>query len=487
LSAREARAGTAPDTAMARDTHHSALLPVIAIVGRPNVGKSTLFNCLTRSRSALVADEPGLTRDRLYGFGKGGAKPYAVVETGGLTDDEDPMARAISAQAGRAVEESHAVVFMVDGREGLNAADETIASELRASGKPVIVAVNKTEGLEPSIVCAEFHSLGFDSVLALSAAHGRGVEDLLQAALARVPSHLHEPPAEDTGIKVSIVGRPNVGKSTLINAVLGDERLVAHDAPGTTRDSVHVPFERGGRRYTLIDTAGIRRRARVSEKIEKFSVVKALQAIAAADVVVAVVDGAEGVTDQDTALLGVILDAGRSLTVVVNKWDLLDRHERHLAREHLARKLRFLDFATVHYLSALQGTGFGRLFRSVDEAWRAASKDLSTPELNAMLAKAVERNPPPVVRGRRIKLRYAHQGGSFPPVIVIHGNQTEHVPGNYRRYLEKVFRKSFALHGTPVRLEFRSSENPYKGQRNPLSPRQTRKRKRLIRHVKRKG
>ena len=463
------------------------LLPVVAIVGRPNVGKSTLFNCLTRSRDALVAGEPGLTRDRQYGIARiNDQSAFVVVDTGGLTDDTDPLAAAISSQAFRAVEESDAVIFMVDGREGLSAADEDIASQLRRADKAVTIAVNKTEGLDAQVAIAEFHALGLAAPCPIAAAHQRGIQALVDATLSGVPPSSDAAPGEDEGVKVAVVGRPNVGKSTLINHLLGEDRLIAHDTPGTTRDSVRVPFRHGRRRYTLIDTAGIRRRGRVSEAIEKFSVIKSLQAIAAADVVIVVVDATEGITDQDASLLGMVLDAGRALTIAVNKWDRPDSDDKRLVRTSVDRKLSFLEFVTVHYTSALKGTGLRRLFASVDQAWRSASRKMSTPELNEVLARALTRNPPPVVRGRRIKLRFAHQGGSCPPLIVVHGNQTDQVPNNYRRYLARVFRESLQLHGTPVQLEFKSGENPYKGRRNLITPRQQRSRKRLLKHAKRK-
>ncbi|GMQ77463.1 MAG: ribosome biogenesis GTPase Der [Gammaproteobacteria bacterium] len=473
---------------MDQHSDRPALLPVVAIVGRPNVGKSTLFNCLTRSRDALVADEPGLTRDRQYGIARAatGTGAYIVVDTGGLTDAADSMAQAISAQVLRAVEESDAVIFMVDGRQGLTAADEDIASRLRSTGKAVTIAVNKTEGLDADIGVGEFHALGMAAPYPISAAHHRGIGTLVDAVLARIPPSPELPRDADEGVNVAIIGRPNVGKSTLINHLLGEDRLIAHAAPGTTRDSVRVPFRHGARRYTLVDTAGIRRRGRVSEKIEKFSVVKSLQAIAAADVVIVVLDAGEGVTDQDAGLLGMVLDAGRALTIAMNKWDNLDASDKRLARSNVERKLTFLEYVTVHYTSALQGTGLRRLFVSVDRAWRSASRKMSTPELNEVLAKALARNPPPVARGRRIKLRYAHQGGSSPPLIVIHGNQTDRVPNNYRRYLARAFREGLRLHGTPIQLEFKSGENPYEGRRNVITPRQQRRRKRLLKHAKRK-
>lgn len=461
-------------------------MTVVAIVGRPNVGKSTLFNCLTRSRDALVADEPGLTRDRRYGLGRVGERPYVVVDTGGLGEEDDSMARAVSQQVARAVEEADVVVLLMDGRAGLTAADERIAAELRRRAKPVIVAVNKTEGMDPALAGAEFHALGFAELHAVSAAHGRGLDALVDAALAMPSGEARPEPPAISGIAVAVVGRPNVGKSTLVNRLLGAERVISHESAGTTRDSVHVPFQRGSRRYTLIDTAGIRRRARVDEKIEKFSVIKSLQSIAAANVVVMVVDASAGIGDQDASLVGTVLDAGRAMTLAVNKWDLLGADERRRLHAELARKLGFLDWVSVHYVSALTGRGLDGLFASVDRAWESAARKLATPALNEMLAEAVTRNPPPVVRGRRIRLRYAHQGGSNPPIIVIHGNQTESLPDNYRRYLARCVRERFSLIGTPVHLEFKSGENPFRGRRNPLTPRQQRRRKRLRRHVARK-
>lgn len=332
----------------------------------------------------------------------------------------------------------------------------------------------------------EFHALGLGEPLPIAAAHRRGIQALVDATLSRLPPLGESAPIEDAGVRIAVVGRPNVGKSTLINCLLAEDRLVAHDTPGTTRDSVRVPFRHAGRDYTLIDTAGIRRRSRVSEAVEKFSVVKSLQSIAAADVVVVVVDASEGITDQDAGLLGMVLDAGRALTIAMNKWDCTDAADRRLVRSGVERKLTFLDWATVHYISALKGTGLRRLLASVDEAWSSASRRMSTPELNDVLARALTRNPPPVVRGRRIKLRYAHQGGSSPPLIVIHGNQTARVPDNYRRYLARAFREGLQLRGTPIRLQFKSGENPYKGRRNVITPRQQRRRKRLMKHAKRK-
>ncbi len=463
------------------------MLPVIALVGRPNVGKSTLFNRLTRSRDALVADQPGLTRDRQYGIGRIGDRPYVVVDTGGISGDAEGVEMLMDRQVRLAIEEADHILYLMDGREGLAGADEQIAEELRRTGKPVTVVVNKSENLDRDIAAAEFHALGLGDPVPISAAHGRGVKPLMNRVLETLP------PADETaeeeqerGIQIAVVGRPNVGKSTLINRLLGEERLVAYDKPGTTRDSIQVPFEHRGRRYTLIDTAGVRRRARVSEAIEKFSIIKTLQAMEQANVVLLVLDAHEGITEQDASLAGHVLDSGRALVVVINKWDGLEKDERERVKSELERKLPFLSFAEVKFVSALHGTGVGHLMEAVDAAYAAATRDLKTAELTRVLEEAVMEHQPPLVRGRRIKLRYAHQGGRNPPLIVIHGNQTESVPAAYQRYLANRFRQAFHLWGTPVRIEFRTTANPYKGRRNKLNVRQQQKRRRLMKHVKRK-
>lgn len=470
------------------------MLPVIALIGRPNVGKSTLFNRLTRSRDALVADYPGLTRDRQYGYGKVGPVPYLVVDTGGLAGGEEGVSELAADQTLRAVRETDAAIVMVDARSGLTAADEHVAALARQFAGKVWLVVNKAEGLDPAIAGAEFHALGLGEPVAISAAHGDRVAALMDEVLApfagpddgAVPAGEREAePADDEPLRVTVVGRPNVGKSTLINRLLGEERLVVYDQPGTTRDSVAVPFERDGRPYVLVDTAGVRRRSRVHESIEKFSVIKALQAMERAEVVIAVLDAREGVTEQDVSLLGLIVERGRALVVVINKWDGLDADRRRQVREQLERRLPFLDFVRPMTVSALHGTGVGDLLPAAGRAWQAAVRDLPTSELTRVLEDAVSAHAPPLVRGRRIRLRYAHQGGRNPPVIVIHGNQTERVPDTYRRYLVNRFREAFRLQGTPVRLQFKTSANPYKGRRNKLTPRQERKRKRLIKHVKR--
>ena len=462
------------------------MLPVIALIGRPNVGKSTLFNRLTRSRDALVADYPGLTRDRKYGFGKMGPIPYLVIDTGGVAGGEVGINEAMVEQTVRALQEADAAIVLVDGRGGLTAADEHVADLARRHAKKSWLAVNKAEGLESAVATAEFHGLGLGEPVAVSAAHGDRIGALIDAVLDdfEAPAADEDVDEDVEELRIAIVGRPNVGKSTLANRLLGEDRLVVYDQPGTTRDSVAVPFERNDRKYLLIDTAGIRRRSKVSEAIEKFSIVKALQAIEQAHVVIAVIDAREGVTEQDVSLLGLVLERGRALVVVTNKWDGLSASQRKQVRDDLDRRLPFLDFAERITISALHGTAVGDLLPAVERAYRAATLSLSTTELTRELESAVMAHPPPLVRGRRIRLRYAHQGGRNPPVIVIHGNQTERLPESYRRYLINRFRKAFKLRGTPVRLSFKTSDNPYKGKRNKLTPRQERKRKRLMQRVK---
>ena len=462
------------------------MLPVIAIVGRPNVGKSTLFNCLTRSRDALVANQPGLTRDRQYGLGKIGDRPYLVVDTGGLTSDKEEIAQLTRAQALSAVQEADLALLVVDAREGMTAWDTDIAAELRTFGRSLRLIVNKIDGLNATFAVHEFHALGLGDPWPIAAVHGRGVHALMQSALASLPPAAAAEELKDEGVKVAIVGRPNVGKSTLVNRLLGETRVVAHPSPGTTRDSISIPFLRDNQHYHLIDTAGVRRRSRISEKVEKFSVVKSLQAIEAANVVIFLVDAQEGVTDQDAHLLGFVLDTGRALVIAANKWDGLTPQQRRGVTDGLERKLRFVDFAPLHFISALHGSGVGGLFLAVASAWSSASCALPTPLLTQMLIDAVSRHPPPLIRGRRIKLRFAHQGGRNPPVIVIHGNQTAATPEAYRRYLIRCFRESLQLEGTPIRLELKSGANPYRGRKNVLSQRQQRKRQRMIRHARQK-
>jgi GTP-binding protein len=465
------------------------MLPVIALVGRPNVGKSTLFNRLTRTRDALVADLPGLTRDRQYGDGKVGDRPYLVVDTGGLADDPEGVDSAMAKQVWQAVEESDAVMLLVDGRAGLNSSDERVAEKLRRSGKQVFLVVNKTDAVDPDVAAAEFYRLGLGEAHAISASQGHGITSLMNEVLGALPA-AEEGDATGEGkggVHIAIVGRPNVGKSTLVNRILGEERVIAFDKPGTTRDSIFIPFERNDVRYTLIDTAGVRRRSRVSEVVEKFSIIKTLQAIDAANVVVLVLDAREGgVSEQDATLAGYVMEKGRALVVAVNKWDGMESGEKDWVKREIDLKLPFLDFAEFFFISALHGTGVGDLFGAVNRANAAAHSDLSTPELTRVLEKAVFDHQPPLVRGRRIKLRYAHQGGRNPPVIVIHGNQTEHLPQSYHRYLVNVFRKAFRLQGTPVRLELKTGANPFEGRRNTLTPRQEYKRKRMMKHVRKR-
>jgi GTP-binding protein len=443
--------------------------PVIALVGRPNVGKSTLFNRLTRTRAALVADFPGLTRDRHYGDGKVGPRDYIVIDTGGFEPlRAEGIAREMAAQAEQAIAESDAVVLVLDAREGLTAQDRRIAERLRVTGRPVLLAVNKAEGL-PSAAIAEFHELGLGTPHAISAAHGEGVRDLMELALERFVVEPAVPDEGDAGasapegrrVRVAVVGRPNVGKSTLINALLGEERLIAFDQPGTTRDAIEVEFEFEGRPYTLIDTAGLRRRGKVFEAVEKFSVVKTLQAIADANVVILLLDAAAEISDQDAHIAGYVLESGRALVLAVNKWDGLDAYQRERIQREIERKLHFLHWARTHTISARARTGLKGLMRSVTEAHAAAFARLPTPRITRALQAAVARQMPPRAGPVRPKMRYAHQGGSNPPVIVIHGSALHHVPDSYRRYLEGYFRDAFELAGTPLRVEFRSGRNPY--------------------------
>ncbi len=464
------------------------MLPVIALIGRPNVGKSTLFNRLTRSRDAIVADYPGLTRDRQYGFGKLGPIPYIVIDTGGVAGGEEGIQEAMVDQTVHALKEADVAIILVDGRAGLTAADEHVVELARKHATKSWLAVNKAEGLDFAMACSEFHATGIADPVAISATHGDLVNALMDAVLEEFEDEESDDARADDdderALRIAIVGRPNVGKSTLANRLLGEDRFVVFDEPGTTRDSVAVPFERNDRQYLLIDTAGIRRRARVKETIEKFSIVKALQAIERAQVVIAVLDAHEGVTEQDVSLLGLILERGRALVVVTNKWDGMSPADRKHVRNELERRTPFLDFAERITISALHGTAVGDLLPAVERAYGAATRDMTTTELTRELEAAVIAHPPPLVRGRRIRLRYAHQGGRNPPVIVIHGNQTEKLPDAYRRFLINRFRKAFKLKGTPVRLSLKTSVNPYKGKRNKLTPRQERKRRRLFKHVK---
>jgi len=439
--------------------------PTIALVGRPNVGKSTLFNRLTRSRDALVADIPGLTRDRHYGHGRLGAKPYLVVDTGGLEPTaKDGIYHAMAKQTLQAVDEADAVLLLVDGRAGLTAQDREIANRLRKSGRPLYLVVNKSEGLSREAAAAEFHELGLGEPLAISAAHGDGVRELMDLVLESVPPEVEEARRAEhlpRVPKIAVVGRPNVGKSTLVNAIIGEDRVIAFDQPGTTRDSIYVDFQRNGKSYTLIDTAGLRRRGKVEETAEKFSVIKTLQSIEDANVVILVLDAQHEISEQDAHIAGFILEAGRALVVAVNKWDHLDQTQRDQIKREFARKLEFLHFARTHFVSALEGKGLAELIKSIDLAYAAAMTKLPTPKLTRALIAATARQAPPRHGLFRPKLRYAHQGGMNPPVIVIHGNQLDALPDSYRRYLEHFFIDTFALQGTPVRIQFKVSTNPY--------------------------
>ena len=440
--------------------------PVIALVGRPNVGKSTLFNRLTRSRDALVADLPGLTRDRHYGEGRVGERPFLVIDTGGF----EPVAKEgilhqMAKQTKQAVAEADVVIFLVDGRQGLTPHDKTITDFLRKSGRPVILVVNKAEGMRYTAVVADFYELGLGEPAVISSAHGDGVADLVELALDTAFEQRPEDPEEleksDRGVKIALVGRPNVGKSTLINTLVGEERVIAFDMPGTTRDSIEIPFERDGKKYTLIDTAGIRRRGKVFEAIEKFSVVKTLQSISEANVVVLMLDAQQDISEQDAHIAGFVLETGRALVIAVNKWDGLESWRRDEIKIDIDRKLDFLGFAKMHFISALKAQGIGPLMKSLDSAYAAAFADLSTPKLTRALIEAVEKQEPKRKGSIRPKMRYAHQGGMNPPVIVIHGNALDAISEPYKRYLEKHFRDTFNLVGTPLRIELRTGKNPF--------------------------
>lgn len=460
------------------------MIPVIALVGRPNVGKSTLFNRLTRTQDALVADFPGLTRDRQYGQASFQDKPFIVVDTGGVGVDDLAVDALMSKQSELAISESNIVLFLVDARAGLTGIDETIAKQLRKMSKTVYLVVNKADGLDEDSVGYDFQQLGFSDVYPISASHGRGISTLLEHLTVNFKSNLEEDNIETKAVKIAFIGRPNVGKSTLVNRILGEERVIVYDMPGTTRDSIAIPFEREEKSYVLIDTAGVRRRSRVDEKIEKFSVIKTLQAIKEAQVCMMLIDAQEGLTDQDMHLLGFIIEAGKALVIAVNKWDGLDEDHKEKIRNELDRRLQFVQFAKIRFISALHGSGVGLLFKDIDQAYISAMQPLSTPKLTRLLEDLVKKHTPPLVQGRRIKLRYAHAGGHNPPLIIIHGNQVDSLPDSYKRYLVNAFAHHLKLVGTPLKLEFKGGSNPFKDKKNKLNPRQIKKRKRLMKRVK---
>ncbi len=460
--------------------------PVLALIGRPNVGKSTLFNHLTRSRDALVADFPGLTRDRKYGTGDLNGRGFLLIDTGGLSGEEAGIDEYMAKQTHAAIREADALMFIVDGKQGMTAADEMIARDLRQTGKPVFLLVNKTDRVDPDQAAAEFYALGFTEVFMIAAVHGRGVTSMLDAVLDHLGAEYadEEEESEDGGIRIAFVGRPNVGKSTLINRILGEERVIAFDQPGTTRDSIFIPFERDGQQYTLIDTAGVRRRSRVDETIEKFSIIKTLDAIQRAHVVVMLVDAHDVIADQDAHLLGLVLEAGKALVLAVNKWDGLESDQRDWIKQQLEVKLPFIEFAETYFISALHGSNVGLLYAAVQRAYNSAMMKVPTSRLTRILEMAIQQHQPPLTKGFRIKLRYAHQGGSNPFRIIIHGNRTEYVPESYTRYLANYFRQTLKLTGTQLRIEYKAGENPFEGKRNTLTPRQEYKRKRMMDHIK---
>jgi len=447
------------------------MLPTLVLVGRPNVGKSTLFNRLTRTRDALVADQPGLTRDRHYGRGRVGERPYLVVDTGGLEPvAKDGIMYEMARQSRQAVDEADMVLFLVDGRAGCTPQDMIIADQLRKTGKPLLLLVNKAEGMSRVRVTAEFFELGLGEPYPISSAHGDNIEEVVAIAMEDFPDEVEEVVAAEHPPKLAIVGRPNVGKSTLVNAILGEERVIAFDQPGTTRDSIYIDFEREGKQYTIIDTAGVRRRGKVDEAVEKFSVIKTMKAIEDANVVVLVVDAKDQITEQDAHVADYVLQAGRALVLAVNKWEGLDNHQREMAKSDIERKLHFLSFAKRHYISALNGNGVAAVLKSVDEAYEAAMAKLSTPKLTRALIGAVEKQAPPKNGRFMPKMRYAHQGGSNPPLIVVHGSGLDDVPASYARYLERTFCEIFRLQGTPMKIQFNSSKNPFEGKKpRPLT------------------
>ncbi|WED27251.1 ribosome biogenesis GTPase Der [Vibrio sp. DW001] len=491
------------------------MIPVVALVGRPNVGKSTLFNRLTRTRDALVADFPGLTRDRKYGQAKLGEHEFIVIDTGGIDGTEEGVETKMAEQSLAAIDEADVVLFMVDGRAGLTVADQAIAQHLRKIEKPAMLVVNKVDGVDADAASADFWQLGMDKMYQIAASQGRGVTVLIDLALSPFAEALNEKERgeiedltdlvdddeekleyteeeaeeefkrlQDQPIKLAIIGRPNVGKSTLTNRILGEERVVVYDMPGTTRDSIYIPMQRDEREYVLIDTAGVRRRKRINETVEKFSVVKTLKAIEDANVVLVVIDARENISDQDLSLLGFALNAGRSIVIAVNKWDGLDTDIKADVKKELDRRLGFVDFARIHFISALHGTGVGHLFESVQEAYKSATTRVGTSVLTRVMKMATDDHQPPLVRGRRVKLKYAHAGGYNPPIVVIHGNQVKALPDSYKRYLMNYYRRSLEIMGTPIRIQFHNSENPFEGKVNKMTLSQGRKRDRVLSMMK---
>ncbi|EAS44401.1 ribosome biogenesis GTPase Der [Photobacterium profundum] len=484
------------------------MIPVVALVGRPNVGKSTLFNRLTRTRDALVADFPGLTRDRKYGRAELEEHEFIVIDTGGIDGTEEGVETKMAEQSLAAIEEADVVLFLVDGRAGLTVSDEAIAKHLRSREKPTFLVVNKIDGIDADSACAEFWKLGVDAMYQVAAAHNRGVTALMERALAPFAESLKDNDEEglidltsvediekadlteedaeaaykrlqEQPIKLAIIGRPNVGKSTLTNRILGEERVVVYDMPGTTRDSIYIPMERDGQEYVLIDTAGVRRRKNMNQAVEKFSVIQTLKAVEDANVVLLIIDARENISDQDLSLLGFVLNSGRSLVLAVNKWDGLDNEVKERVKSELDRRLGFIDFARIHFISALHGTGVGHLYDSVIEAYQSATKRISTSLLTRIMQMAQDDHQPPMVRGRRVKLKYAHAGGYNPPIIVIHGNQVNELPASYKRYLMNYYRRSLEMMGTPIRIQFQNSENPFETTKQKLTVSQERQRKRL--------
>jgi GTP-binding protein len=466
------------------------MLPLVALVGRPNVGKSTLFNALTRSRDALVHDAPGVTRDRNYGVCRlDEARPFVVVDTGGIAGSDEGLAGATARQSRAAAEEADLILFVVDGREGPSALDDEILAWLRKVDTPTFLLVNKIDGIDAQAAFSEFARYGFHTVVGTSSAHRQGIDTLLKVALAALPEDGDAPVLDDDPqrMRIAFVGRPNVGKSTLVNRLLGEERMIASDVPGTTRDSIAVDLERDGRKYRLIDTAGLRRKSKVEEAVEKFSIVKTLQSIEEAQVAVIMLDASEGVTEQDASVLGAVLDSGRALVVAINKWDGLTTYQREQTEGLLHRKLAFVDWAEAVRISALHGSGLRELFKAIHRAHASATHEFSTAEVTRALEVAYAANPPPTVRGHVAKLRFGHPGGENPPTFVVHGNRLRTLSDTYKRYLENFFRKRFKLVGTPVRFVFKEGENPYKGRKNELTDRQVARKRRLLRHVKRKS